>query len=140
MSPSPQVSAANQWGQEQKMHIEHIALNVPDPVRMAAWYVEHLNLHILRKQEQAPFTHFLADEAGRVVLELYHHTKAAMPNYAALDPLSLHIAFKADDVAQQRQRLLTAGATLAGDIVTTDTGDVMTFVRDPWNVTVQLVK
>ena len=122
------------------MHIEHIALNVPDPVRMAAWYVEHLNLRILRKQDQAPFTHFLADEAGRVVLELYHHTKTAMPNYAALDPLSLHIAFKAADVAQERQRLVAAGATLAGDIVTTETGDVMTFVRDPWNVTVQLVK
>ena len=122
------------------MDIEHIALNVPDPVRMAAWYVEHLNLHILRKQEQAPFTHFLADRAGRVVLELYCHTKAVMPNYALFDPLTLHIAFQAGDVAQERQRLLAAGATLAGDIVTTGTGDVMTFVRDPWNVTIQLVK
>ena len=122
------------------MDIEHIALNVPDPVRMAAWYVEHLNLHILRKQEQAPFTHFLADRAGRVVLELYCHTKAVMPNYALFDPLTLHIAFQAGDVAQERQRLLAAAATLAGDIVTTGTGDVMTFVRDPWNVTIQLVK
>lgn len=122
------------------MDIEHIALNVPDPVRMAAWYVEHLSLRVLRKQEQAPFTHFLADRAGRVVLELYHHTKAVIPDYAKLDPLSLHIAFKADDVVHQRQRLLAAGATLAGDIVTTETGDLMTFVRDPWSVTIQLVK
>src|SRR5438132_587452 len=122
------------------MDIEHIALNVPDPVRMAAWYVEHLSLSVLRHQEQAPFTHFLADRAGRVVLELYHHTKAVVPDYAKLDPLTLHIAFKADDVAQQRQLLLSAGATLAGDVVTTETGDVMTFVRDPWGVTVQLVK
>lgn len=122
------------------MDIEHIALNVPDPVRMAGWYVEHLGLRILRKQEQAPFTHFLADRAGRVVLELYCHTKAVMPNYASFDPLTLHIAFEADDVAQERQRLLDAGATTAGDIVTTETGDVMTFVRDPWHVTVQLVK
>jgi glyoxylase I family protein len=122
------------------MDIEHIALNVPDPVRMAAWYVEHLSLRVLRKQEQAPFTHFLADRSGRVVLELYCHTKAVMPAYASLDPLTLHIAFKAEDVAQARQRLLDAGATLAGDIVTTETGDVMTFVRDPWSVTIQLVK
>ena len=122
------------------MHIEHIALNVPDPVRMAAWYVEHLNLRVLRKQEQAPFTHFVADESGRVVLELYCHTKAAMPNYAAFDPLTLHLAFKADDVALQRQRLVAAGATLAGEIITTESGDLMTFVRDPWNVTIQLVK
>ena len=122
------------------MDIEHLALNVPDPVGMAAWYVEHLSLRVLRKQEQAPFTHFVADRAGRVVLELYCNVKAAMPNYAALDPLSLHIAFKADDVAVERQRLLDAGATKAGEIVTTETGDVMTFVRDPWMVTIQLVK
>ena len=74
-----------------------------------------------------------------------HFTSCLVPgmndfDYAALDPLSLHIAFKADDVAQERQRLLDAGARLAGDIVTTETGDVMTFVRDPWHVTVQLVK
>jgi glyoxylase I family protein len=122
------------------MDIEHIALNVPDPVAMAAWYVAHLGLRVLRKQEQAPFTHFLADGAGRVVLELYHHTKAALPDYAKLDPLSLHIAFKTGDVAKERQRLLDAGATPAGEIVTTETGDVMTFVRDPWQVTIQLVK
>jgi len=122
------------------MNIEHIAFNVADPAAMAAWYVKHLGLRVLRKQEQTPFTHFLADQAGRVVLELYAHTKAALPNYGALDPLSLHIAFTADDVAKERQRLLDAGATPAGDIVTTDSGDVMTFVRDPWQLTVQLVK
>jgi catechol 2,3-dioxygenase-like lactoylglutathione lyase family enzyme len=112
------------------MNIEHIALNVPDSVAMAAWYVQHLGLRVLRKQEQAPFTHFLADEAGRVVLELYQHTKAALPDYANLDPLSLHIAFTAGDVAAERQRLLDAGATPAGDIVTTETGDVMTSNHD----------
>jgi len=122
------------------MNIEHVAYNVADPVKMAAWYVEHLGLRVLRKQDHAPFTHFIADQAGRVVLELYGHTKAALPDYAKLDPLSLHIAFTADDVAKERQRLLDAGATSAGDVVTTDSGDVMTFVRDPWGVTVQLVK
>jgi glyoxylase I family protein len=125
---------------EKIMDIEHLALNVPDPVRMAAWYVEHLGLRVLRKQEQSPNTHFLADRSWRVVLELYCHAKAAMPNYSTFDPLTLHIAFKADDVAAERLRLLAAGATAAGDIVTTEAGDVMTFVRDPWSVTIQLVK
>ncbi len=122
------------------MDIEHIALNVVDPVQMAAWYVEHLGMRVLRKLEQAPFTHFIADASGRVVLELYYHGKAKMPNYEALDPLSLHIAFRTDDVAAERQRLLTVGAKPTGDIVTTESGDVMTFVRDPWSVTIQLVK
>ena len=122
------------------MDIEHIALNVPDPARMAAWYVKHLGMRILRRLEAAPFTHFIADESGRVVLELYHHTRAVLPDYSKLDPLTLHIAFKVEDVARERQRLLDAGATPAGDIVATESGDVMTFVRDPWNVTIQLVK
>ena len=122
------------------MNIEHLALNVPDPVGMAAWYVQHLGMRVVRRQEHTPFTHFLADESGRVVLELYHHLKAVVPDYVKLDPLSLHIAFQAADVAQERQRLLDAGATPAAEIVTTESGDVMTFVRDPWSVTVQLVK
>jgi glyoxylase I family protein len=122
------------------MHIEHVALNVPDPAQMADWYGAHLGTRVLLKLDAAPFTHFIADESGRVVLELYCQTKAAMPNYQALDPLSLHIAFIAADVAAERERLLAAGATPAGDIVTTESGDVMTFVRDPWHVTIQLVK
>lgn len=122
------------------MNIEHVAFNVPDPVAMSAWYVKHLGLRVLRKLEQAPFTHFIADQAGHVVLELYCHAKITMPHYASLEPLTLHIAFLANDVAHERDRLLAAGATPAGDIVTTDTGDVMTFVRDPGGVTVQLVK
>ena len=122
------------------MNIEHMALNVPDPVRMASWYGKHLELRVLRKLDEAPFTHFVVDRSGHVVLELYHHVKAVLPDYAKLDPLTLHIAFSAADVGLERQRLLAAGATPAGDITTTEMGDVMTFVRDPWGLTIQLVK
>jgi glyoxylase I family protein len=122
------------------MDIEHVALNVPDPVAMAAWYVEHLHMRVLRRLEQAPLTHFIADQSGRVVLELYHHTRAAVPDYASFDPLVLHIAFRVDDVTAERQRLIAAGARPAGEVVTTEAGDVMTFLHDPWGVAVQLVK
>jgi glyoxylase I family protein len=122
------------------MNIEHIAFNVADPVAMTPWYLEHLGLRVLRKMDGPPYTHFLADSSGRVVLELYHHTKAQVPDYRSFDPLVVHIAFQVDDVAGIRQRLLAAGATSAGDIMTTDSGDVMTFLRDPWGLTVQLVK
>jgi glyoxylase I family protein len=121
------------------MNIEHMALNVAEPVAMAAWYGQHLGMRVLRKLEQAPFTHFVVDSGGRVVLELYRQ-QAPVPDYASFDPMVLHIAFSSDDVAGARQRLLDAGATPAGDVVTTEAGDVMAFVRDPWGVTVQLVK
>ena len=45
-----------------------------------------------------------------------------------------------DEVAKAREKLLAAGGTSAGDVTTSDSGDVMTFLRDPWGITVQLVK
>lgn len=122
------------------MNIEHIALNVADPVPLSAWYVQHLGLKVVRRVEGGPNTHFLADSAGRTVLEIYGHAKAQVPDYPKLDALTLHIAFVVEDVQFELERLLKAGATRAGDIVTTETGDVMTFLKDPWGVTLQLVK
>lgn len=122
------------------MNIEHIAFNVAQAAPLAAWYVEHLGLRVVRKLDAAPFTHFLADSAGRTVLEVYQHAKAQVPDYASYDPLVFHIAFTVDDIAATQKRLIQAGAVSAAEIMTTDAGDQMTFLRDPWGVTVQLVK
>lgn len=122
------------------MNIEHFAINVPDPVNAAAWYVKHLGMRVVRALTESPFTHFLADESGRVVIEMYGHPKAPVPDYQSMDPLVFHIAFIAADVARTRERLLAAGATSAGEVTTTAAGDVMTFLRDPWGVALQLVR
>jgi glyoxylase I family protein len=122
------------------MNIEHFALNVPDPVAAASWYVEHLGMQVLRALDAAPFTHFLANESGRVVMELYQHTRAPVPDYAATDPLVFHIAFVTTDVHGTRDRLLAAGASSASEVTTTAGGDEMVFLRDPWGVALQLVK
>ena len=31
------------------LNVEHVACNVADPVAMAAWYVEHLGMRVVRK-------------------------------------------------------------------------------------------
>jgi hypothetical protein len=67
--------------------IEHFALNVPDPVAAAAWYVRHLGMRVVRSQGAAPFTHFLADGSHRVIVEMYGHTKAPVTDYGAMDTL-----------------------------------------------------
>jgi len=121
------------------MIIEHIALNVADPVAHSDWYVRHLGMCIVRKVDTGPMTRFLADSAGRTVLEVFHQD-APVPDYAAMHVMVLHIAFKVDDVRKERERLMAAGATSATDITTTADGDQMTFLRDPWGVTIQLVK
>jgi glyoxylase I family protein len=125
------------------MVIEHIALNVADPVAMARWYGEQLGMRVVRQVDGGPNTRFVVDAAGKVVLELYHQTRAPIPDYAAMDVFTLHIAFRVDDVAAARAKLLKAGATAAGaegEVVTAPNGDVMCFLRDPWGVVVQLVK
>jgi catechol 2,3-dioxygenase-like lactoylglutathione lyase family enzyme len=121
------------------MNIEHLAFNVSDPVAMADWYVRHLGMQVARKVEGPTHTHFLADGAGRTVLELYRH-QAPVPDYAKMDPFVLHIAFHAADVKKEQDRLLAAGATLAADHVVTPAGDEMAFLRDPWGLTIQLIK
>ena len=121
------------------MDIEHVALNVADPIATVDWYVKHLGMKVLRKIDEAPFTRFVADRSGRTVLEIYHQ-KAPVPDYAKMDPMMLHIAFKVANVKQERDRLLAAGATIATDISVSPNGDEMCFLRDPWGVTVQLVK
>jgi catechol 2,3-dioxygenase-like lactoylglutathione lyase family enzyme len=122
------------------MNIEHVAFNVSDPVALAAWYTRHLDMRVVRSQDVPPHGHFLADGAGRVVLEFYNQTKAPVPDYFALDPLVLHIAFSVGDVAQVRERLLAAGATAEGDVASTPTGDRLAMLRDPWGIAVQLVQ
>src|SRR5712691_7876234 len=120
------------------MQIEHIAFNVADPDAAAVWYCKHLGMRIARKVEGETHTHFLADAAGRVVLELYRQTKAPIPDYAVMDPMVLHVAFVVADVKAERQRLLAAGATAAGDIGRNDAGDELAMLRDPWGFAVQL--
>ena len=122
------------------MEIEHVAFNVPDPVGLAEWYGKHLGMKTVRKIDEAPHTHFIADSVGRTVLEVYHHTKAVVPGYRGFDPLVVHIAFKVADLAKEMNRLLAVGAAPATDVTVTPAGDEMVFLRDPWGLTIQLIR
>ena len=122
------------------MKIEHVALQVGDPAGVARWYVEHLGMVIKRAQGASPFGHFLADDAGAVMIELYCNPSLAVPDYRSMDPMTLHLAFSAADVDTDRARLLSAGATAEGDVQMNDAGDRVAMLRDPWGVAVQLVR
>ncbi len=119
------------------MKFEHVALNVPDARAMSRWYVEHLGASIVRSFEATPFTHFLADETGRVFLELYSNPASPYPDYANIPPLALHVAFFAPDAGASQQRLIAAGAKPFSDDKMPD-GSRLIFLRDPWGVPIQL--
>ena len=122
------------------MKIEHIGYQVPDARKVTAWYVEHLGFRVMRKMDQAPWAHFLADDSGQMMLEIYSNPDLPMPDYASMDPLVLHLAFVAEDIEAHRNRLLAAGATPEGDILETPTGDRMAMLRDPCGFPIQLCK
>jgi glyoxylase I family protein len=122
------------------MKIEHVALQVPDPIELAEWYVTNLGMRVVRSFGPPAHARFIADDAGHTVLEVYNNPKASVTDYRNLDSLHLHLAFVVDDVAATRQRLLAAGATAEGDVTASDTGDTLAMLRDPWGVPVQLVK
>ncbi len=121
------------------MKFEHAAFQVADPPAMARWYAEHLGAKILRRQDKSPFAHFLGDSDGRVYLEIYRNEAFDVPDYAAIPPAHIHMAFEVGDVPAEHARLLAAGATVDGEMETTPSGDVVTMLRDPWGFTLQLV-
>jgi uncharacterized glyoxalase superfamily protein PhnB len=121
--------------------IEHTAYQVADPVALAEWYVSHLGLRIKRAQNAAPFGVFLADDGDAVMLEFYRNPKVPVPDYLAMNPLTLHLAFRVDgDMRRERDRLVSAGATLVTDVQSNEVGDTVAMLRDPWGLALQLVQ
>ncbi len=122
------------------MKIEHFACNVPDPVAMADWYVQHLGMKLVRSGNPPINARFLADESGSVMIEIYCNEKAPIPDYTAMDPLVMHLAFVSEDVPADCRRLVEAGATVVDAPMVTPSGDHLAMLRDPWGVAIQLCR
>jgi catechol 2,3-dioxygenase-like lactoylglutathione lyase family enzyme len=122
-----------------KLNVEHVALNVPDPAAMAAWYVRNLGMRIVRQSDVAPYIHFVADAAGRTVIELYSNPVDPIPDYPSMHPLRLHVAFATSDPDGARAALVAAGAAFV-DEMTRDDGTRLLMLRDPWGLALQLCK
>jgi predicted enzyme related to lactoylglutathione lyase len=123
-----------------KPRLEHIALNVSDPIATAKWYCEHLGMNVMRKGPPPVNVHFISDAAGKIMFELYNNTAAPVLDFASLNPLCLHIAFISDDLKVVRDSLITAGAKVIDDITTIPNGDQILMMRDPWGLSIQFVK
>ena len=122
------------------MRIEHVALNVPNPLEMARWYVEHLGFRVKRRQMDAPWAHFLTDDSGSVMLEIYGNRDVPVPDYSSMNPLILHLALVSEDIEQDLGRLKTVGASPVGEPFQTANGDLLAMLRDPWGFSLQLVQ
>jgi glyoxylase I family protein len=121
------------------MKIEHFAINVKDPVAMATWYVVNMGLSIVRKQDGGANTHFLADDSGDVMVEIYNNPADQVPDYPSMNPLLLHLAFVCENPVEKRQLLEAAGATFVEEVFIKD-GSHLVMMRDPWGLSIQLCK
>jgi len=121
------------------MKFEHFALNVPDPVGMAEWYEKILGMKAVLLLNQEPFTRFLADETGRVTMELYSNKAAPVPNYGSMHHLNFHCAFAVSDADEAKNKLMAAGATYVEEVRPAD-GSLLYMLRDPWGVPLQICR
>jgi len=121
------------------MKIEHIAFNVADPKGVAAWYEQNLGMKVVRQKDVPPYMHFLADDSGTILLEIYNKPPDQVPDYGSMDPLVFHLALVSADPTADKERLIQAGARLV-DEMHTDAGDHLVMVRDPWGHALQLCK
>lgn len=131
---------ANNTVRKNRIRLEHVAINVEDPVSMAKWYGQNLGMKVVRKGPPPVNMHFISDAGGNMMLEIYHNPPDAVPDYTSMDPLLLHIAFMVDDVKGIREKLIAAGATPVGEVTVTSSGDELAMLRDPWGVAIQFVK
>jgi catechol 2,3-dioxygenase-like lactoylglutathione lyase family enzyme len=118
---------------------EHTAYNVTEPAKQAQWWIDHMGLTLLRRVQNETDIHFIGDVHGKLIIELYNNPKGAIPNYAAINEWTQHIAFTTENIAAERARLIAAGATPEGEIGTVASGDAAAFVRDPWGLMIQLI-
>lgn len=121
------------------MKIEHFAINVSKPVEMTDWYVKHIGFKVVKQEKEAPHTAFLADDGGKVMLEIYNNPPDDVPDYECMNPLILHLALYSENPAKDKERLIKAGASLISDDKLED-GSHLVMLRDPWGLPLQLCK
>lgn len=119
--------------------VEHVAMDVADPVATANWWCENLGFEITMQKTDATHTTFIVDRTGQYAMELYRAKDAEKaPDYSKMSPLQLHVAFLSDDVDADIAKMLKAGATLV--VHEKAPGFDGAMMRDPSGIPLQFVK
>ncbi|MDT0686005.1 VOC family protein [Autumnicola psychrophila] len=121
------------------MKIEHFAINVEEPSKMSTWYVDNMGLKVVKQSSEPPFMHFLADDSGSIMIEVYKNPVDQVPDYRNMNPLIVHLAFVSESPDSDRKRLEKSGASFISDDKFDD-GTHLIMMRDPWGLAIQLCK
>jgi hypothetical protein len=119
------------------MKFEHYAINVEDAVAVADWYIGNCGLTAAVALKELPFTRFLADETGKVFIEIYSNPAAPMPDYAQMSHLQYHLAFETTNAEAEKDRLMAVGCTFVEELGDGDKTRLI-MLRDPFGIALQL--
>ncbi len=122
------------------MKLEHLALNLKDPVSAAKWYCENLGFSIIKEMDSSPFHHFIVDSTGSVMLEIFRLPDKKVPNYKATDPAIMHLGFTVPNINKAFEKLQNSGAEVVDEISVIATGDKVAMFRDPWGFPIQIIQ
>jgi glyoxylase I family protein len=108
--------------------IEHVAIASPDPLRLALWYVEHLDF-VINYQSAHSQTVFIKAADGSMI-EIIESAPDTVPA-AGMNPAGLrHLALTVADFPGTYARLKEKGARFLTDAQTTN-GNSLAFFTDP---------
>ena len=108
--------------------IEHVAIASPDPLRLALWYVEHLDF-VINYQPDSSQTVFIKAADGSMI-EIIESAPDTMP-IAGMNPAGLrHLALTVADFPGVYARLKEEGVPFLTDALTTN-GNSLAFFTDP---------
>ena len=108
--------------------IEHVAIASPDPLRLALWYVEHLDF-VINYQPASSKTVFIKAADGSLI-EIIESAPDTVPA-AGMNPAGLrHLALTVADFPEVYARLKDKGVRFLSDAQTIN-GNSLAFFTDP---------
>jgi uncharacterized glyoxalase superfamily protein PhnB len=123
-----------------RFRLEHFELNIPDPPGMVKWYVQNLEMNVMRQGGPPVYGSFVADAGGNMMMELQRNDAHPVLDSSTLQHLSVHVAFLVGNVRATRDSLIEAGASLVEQMRETGGGDQILVLRDPWGLPIQIIR
>jgi glc operon protein GlcG len=119
---------------------EHFAFNVQDAESIGKWYIKNLKMQLMREATKPNYNCFLADAGKHYMIELFDSKEFPYMDLNKLNTTAFHLAFMVKDISSIKEKLLSLKCSLIEDIKTTQSGDKVLMLRDPWGLPIQFVE
>lgn len=121
-------------------YIQHIGINVNNPIEVSNWYIQNLGMKLIRRGKAPQNVTFIADSGSYMEIEFYNKEKIDKIDFQKIDVMTFHFAFLTDSINLIESKLVAAGAKLIEKTTETPAGDKVAMLRDPWGMPLQLVQ